>query len=182
MGISLVFSLLRPDMDKTAFYCGESALDGYIQKQASQDMRRGFATVIVAQADLSAPIAQATTSNSMMHGIVGFYTLSAASIVLSSLPENMARKMPRYPTVPAVRLGRLAVHEDFQGQHIGSLLLLDALRRSCHNELAWAVFIVDAKNEQVAHFYKNFLFQSFTDNTRTLWMHRKQAERIILEL
>lgn len=180
--MSLVFSLLRPDMDKAAFRCGEPALDAYMQKQASQDMKRGFATVIVAHATTSTPVTHANTSNPMMHDIVGFYTLSAASIVLSSLPENMARKMPRYPTVPAVRLGRLAVHEDFQGQHIGSLLLLDALRRSCQNELAWAVFLVDAKNEQVAHFYKKFLFQSFMDNTRSLWMHRKQAERIVSEL
>lgn len=94
----------------------------------------------------------------------------------------MARKMPRYPTMSAIHLGRLAVHENVQGQHIGSLLPLDALRRSCQNKLAWAVFLVDAKNEQVANFYKKLLFQPFMDNTRSLWMHRKQAERIASDL
>lgn len=168
--MSLVFSILRQDMKRAAFRCGEIALDAYMQKQASQDMKRGFATIIVA------------SDNNFPDCIVGFYTLSAASIVLHSLPENVARKMPRYPTVPAVRLGRLAVHEDFQGQHIGSLLLLDALRRSCQNELAWAVFLVDAKNDQVANFYKKMLFQPFLDNTRSLWIHRKQAERIVADL
>ena len=104
-------------------------------------MKRGFASVIVAR--------ESSDPNR-----IGFYTLCAASIVLNSLPEEIA-KMPRYPTVPAVRLGRLAVHKDFQSQHIGSLLVLDALHRSCQNELAWAIFLVDAKNEQVVKFYKN---------------------------
>lgn len=90
--------------------------------------------------------------------VVGFYTLSAASILLSSLPDETARKRPRYPSVPAIRLGRLAVAASTQGQHIGSLLVLDTLRRACRNELAWAVFLVDAKNERAATFYESLFF------------------------
>lgn len=90
----------------------------------------------------------------------------------------MARKMPRSPNIPAVRLGRLAVASGMQGQHVGSLMVLDALRRSRANELAWA-FLVDATNECVAAFYEKFLFQHFADNEVHLWIHRKQAERLI---
>ena len=86
--------------------------------------------------------------------------------------------MPRYPAVPAIRLGRLAVASAFQGQHIGSLLVLDALRRGCGNELAWAIFLVDAKEERLAAFYEKFLFKRFAQRPLSLWMHRKQAERI----
>lgn len=164
--MKLLFGLLSSGMDKSGFACGEAALDTYLQRQASQDMKRGFATVIVARAE--------TDPNT----IIGYYTLSAASVLLDSVPEEMARKMPRYPNVPAIRLGRLAVASTMQGKHIGSLLVLDALRRSCRNELAWALFLVDAKDERVAAFYERFLFQRFAENSLHLWMHRKQAQAL----
>lgn len=168
--MKLFFGLLSSRMDKRGFTCGESALDAYLHRQANQDMKRGFATVIVARTE-TAP-----------DKIIGYYTLSAASVLLDRLPESLACKMPRYPNVPAVRLGRLAVDSRLQGQHIGSLLVLDALRRSCANELAWALFLVDAKDERVSIFYEKFLFQRFTDNSLNLWMHRKQAENLITKI
>lgn len=97
--------------------------------------------------------------------IIGYYTLSATSVLLDNVPEEIVRKMSRYPNIPAVRLGRLTVASSMQGQHVGSLMVLDALRRSRANELAWALFLVDAKNECVAAFYEKFLFQRFSDNT-----------------
>ena len=166
--VKLLFGLLTPDMDRSSFSCGEPALDAYLHKQAGQDMRRGFSTVIAAR--------QETTPLR----VVGFYTLSAASILLTSLPNEIACKMPRYPSVPAIRLGRLAVDSSRQGQHIGSLLVLDALRRACRNELAWAIFLVDAKTERTAIFYERFLFRRFQDNALALWMPRKDTERFIL--
>jgi predicted N-acetyltransferase YhbS len=110
---------------------------------------------------------------------VGYYTLSAASILLSDLPEAMLRRMPRYPDVPAVRLGRLAVSQDRQKQHIGSLLLLDSLYRACTTGLAGAFFIVDAKNEHVANFYEKFQFPTFVHTKKLLWMPRRQAEQVV---
>lgn len=163
--MKLLFDLLAPDMDRGDFTCGEPALDAYLHKQAGQDMRRGYATVIAAR--------QSTSPEK----VVGFYTLSAASILLTSLPNETARKMPRYPSVPAIRLGRLAVETSQQGQHIGSLLVLDALRRATGNELAWAIFLVDAKSDRAAIFYERFLFQRFQENTLALWMLRRNAEK-----
>ena len=168
--MKLLFDLLTPDMDRSGFTCGEPALDAYLHKQAGQDMRRGFATVIAARQEDNPKT------------VVGFYTLSAASILLTSLPDGTARKMPRYPSVPAIRLGRLAVATSMQGQHLGSLLVLDALRRACRNELAWAVFLVDAKNERAATFYERLLFQRFHENTLVLWMLRQQVENFVAHI
>ena len=164
--MKLLFDVLTSAMDRSDFSCGEPALDAYLHKQASQDMRRGFATVIAAR--------QATSPEK----VVGFYTLSAASILLTSLPNETARKMPRYPAVPAIRLGRLAVDASQQRQHIGSLLVLDALRRACRNELAWAVFLVDAKTERSAIFYEKFLFQRFQEERLALWGLRKDIQKL----
>jgi len=164
--VKLIFRLLTADMERASFSCGELALDRYLKQQAGPDMRRGFATVVTACAK------ERPTS------VIGYYTLSAASIPLSSLPDETRKKMPRYAVVPAIRLGRLAVDSSQQGQHIGSLLLLDALRRSCRNELAWAVFLVEAKNDELARSYRKFLFRPFAENTLFWWMHRKQAETL----
>ena len=112
-------------------------------------MKRGFATAIVARAE-TAP-----------NKIIGYYTLSAASVLLDNVPSGMARKMPRYPNIPAVRLGRLAVASGMQGQHVGSLMVLDALRRSCANELAWALFLVDAKTNALPLSMRSSCFSVF---------------------
>ena len=39
--------------------------------------------------------------------IAGFYTLASTSLLLSELPVNLGKKLPRCPSVPAVRMGRL---------------------------------------------------------------------------
>lgn len=165
--MNLVFSLLTADMDRRGFSCGEAALDTYLQQQAGQDMRRGFATVIAAR------------ESSRPEKIIGFYSIAAASVLLDTLPEATARKMPRYPSVPAIRLGRLAVTQEMQGRHVGSLLVWDAMQRCCRNELAWAVLLVDAKKDSLAVFYEKFLFRRFADRKNSLWISRRQVEHLL---
>ena len=165
--MKLVFSLLTPDMDRNGFACGEAALDAYLQKQAGQDMRRGFATVIAAREPLNP------------EKVIGFYSLAAASVLLDALPEATARKMPRYPSVPAIRLGRLAVTQEMQGRHVGSLLVWDAMQRCCRNELAWAVLLAEAKSDRLAAFYEKILFRRFSDRQCSLWISRRQAEHLL---
>ena len=63
---SLVIEPLASHHDRTDFSCGEPALDAYLQRQASQDMRRRIAQVFVAVGDAPGMIA-------------GYYSVSAAS-------------------------------------------------------------------------------------------------------
>jgi len=168
--MNLVFEPLRAAMARDTFDCGEPALNVYLRQQARQDVSRHFATVIIA-CEAAAP-----------DTIVGYYTLSAASVPLLSVPGELRRRIPRYSDIPAIRLGRLAVAKAFQSQHHGTLLVVDALARACRNELAWALFCVDAKNERVARFYQKMMFKPFQDRRESLWMQRKQVERIIAAL
>jgi GNAT superfamily N-acetyltransferase len=108
--------------------------------------------------------------------IRGFYTLSMASVLLDVVPDALARKLPRYPSVPAVRLGRLAVHQEARGEGLGAFLLADAMARSLRSEVAWAVFLVDAKSEAARAFYGHFGFQSFHDHPRSLFLPRETIE------
>lgn len=165
--MKLRFALLSKEADRISFSCGVPELDAYLRHQAGQDAVRSFASVVVA------------TEEDNPATIIGYYTLSAASIPLTLLPEDVRGKMPRYRNVPAVLLGRLAVAQNMQSRHIGSLLLFDALRRACANELAWAVFLVDAKNDRAAIFYEKFCFARFYQSPHSLWLTRKQAELLV---
>jgi GNAT superfamily N-acetyltransferase len=129
------------------FDCGEKALDEYLQRYASQDVKRGVARVFVAS-----PAAQPQV-------LAGFYTLSAGSIAAATLPEKWRKKLPRYP-VPVALLGRLAVSQPFHGQGLGAILLADACQRvvTASATLAVAAIVVDAKSPQAAAFYRHFGF------------------------
>jgi len=150
---------LEPYHDRGGFSCGVEALDRYLAQQASQDARRNVASVFVAL----------DAASGALHG---FYTLSMASVLLDRLPAAVARKMPRYPTVPAVRLGRLAVHVDARGIGLGARLLVDAMARSLASEIAWAAFLVDAKDERARGFYAQYGFHAFADDANHLYLMR----------
>src|SRR5262245_5909152 len=117
---------LGPGHDRSSFSCGEPALDVYLQRQAWQDMRRRIAQVFVAVAGSSG-------------GVVGYYTLSAASFGRESLPPDLAKRLPHYP-VPAAIIGRLTVDRSHQGQGLGEFLLLDAVRAVLAASAAMAVY------------------------------------------
>jgi hypothetical protein len=75
--------------------------------------------------------------------------------------------LPLYPTAPAVRIGRLAVHESFQGRGLVGAPLPDAARRT----------FVDAKNAQAVAFYQDYLFQPLVGRSRTLFFSHATAEK-----
>ena len=149
---------LGPQHDRAAFACGEPALDTYLQRQASQDVRRRVAQVFVAIGDAPDQIA-------------GYYTLSAASFQKEELPPAQAKRLPHYPVTAAV-LGRLAIDVAQQGRGLGELLLLDAVHRVVRASEAMAVYavVVDAKNERAKHFYERYGFLSFASDRRRLFL------------
>lgn len=112
--------------------------------------------------------------------ILGYYTLSATSVALSGLPQDVASKLPRHGKIPAILIGRLAVHERLQKPvgpgGYGRRVLVEALLRclALSDELgAWAI-VVDALNERAASFYQRFGFRFMVESeepseTPTMW-------------
>ncbi len=138
------------------FSCGTPALDQYFKNQVSQDIRRRVASCFVALA--------------INQSVAGFYTLAATSVALTDLPAHHAKKLPRYPLVPAVRMGRLAVGSEYQGQGLGAALLADALQRAASADIAAYAFVVDAKDNQAARFYIHHGFTQLPDAALTLFL------------
>lgn len=102
--------------------------------------------------------------------IAGYYTLASASLLLSDLSIGIGKKLPRYPSVPAVRMGRLAVDQNFKGQGLGGALLADALARAARSEIAAYALAVDAKGELAVAFYRHHGFVALPDSPLTLFL------------
>lgn len=150
---------LDATVDKTSFQCGSEPLNEYIRRYASQDVRKNVTRVFVA------------TPENDPQNLAGFFTLSAGSVSCSSLPEALARKLPRYP-IPVALIGRLAVDNQFQGKGLGSILLADACHKISQASAVPAVagIIVDAKDQKAISFYEHFGFISLPG----------QADRLLL--
>ena len=163
---SVVIELLGSHHDRSVFSCGEPALDAYLQRQASQDIRRRVAQVFVAVGDVPEKIA-------------GYYSLSAASFAKDELPPALAKRLPHYP-VPAAVLGRLAIDREHQGRGLGETLLLDAIRRVVRASTTIAVYaiIVDAKNERAQAFYERYGFRTFASEPRRLFLPLETFEKL----
>ena len=147
---------LDPGADRSGFECGVEPLDRYFKTQVGQDIKRRL-TVCFTALDGNARVA-------------GYYTLASASILLTDLPNNLAKKLPRYPYLPAVRMGRLAVDQGFKGMGLGAALLADALRRAASADIAAYAFVVDAKDESAAAFYAHHGFCAAVENPLFLYL------------
>ncbi len=141
--------------DRKRFASGTPALDRYFREQVTQDVRRRVSACYVA--------VEITTGH-----VAGYYTLSAASVLLADLPGEMARRLPRYPAVPVARLGRLAVDQGYRGRGLGGALLWDAVSRAARSEIAVFALVVDAKDAQAEAFYRHHGFVAFGDRPRQL--------------
>ena len=148
--------------DRRSFECGSPELESYFKTKVSQDIRRRFAACYV--------IVSIETGR-----VAGFYTLSSGSVSIRDLPEMLAKKLPRYPSVPVVRVGRLAIATEYHGQKLGGLLLIDAIRRAIASEIAAYAVVVDAKDENAILFYEHYGFTKFESMPNTLYLPLQQA-------
>ncbi|MBI9082368.1 MAG: GNAT family N-acetyltransferase [Desulfobacterales bacterium] len=157
--MELTITLLNPKHQRTKFHCGEDSLDQYIRQYAKQDNKRRISRVFVAS-----PI------DNPAH-ITGYYTLSAGSLDTTSLPDTMAKRLPKYP-VPVALLGRLAIDTHHQGRGVGTLLIADALKRVHQAAKIIAVYalVVDALNEGTVNFYQQFGFIPLPNTSNKLFL------------
>jgi hypothetical protein len=78
--------------DRMAFDSDSEPLNRYLHEQVSQDVRRCIAACFVA------------LENGQR--IAGYDSLASPSILLTDLPASTGKKLPHYPSVPAVRMDR----------------------------------------------------------------------------
>jgi len=145
--------------DRGHFDSGVEALDTYLRQTAGQDAKRNVASVFV--------VVEPETGK-----VCGYYTLATGSIPLVSIPADERKGLPKYESLPAVRLGRLAIDKKHQGRRLGEFLLYDAFKYAVGQSIAWKFFIVDAK-DHATDFYLKFGFKKFADDKTRLYIRRE---------
>jgi GNAT superfamily N-acetyltransferase len=131
--------------DRAVFDCGDADLNLYLQMYARQNHESGGAKCFVA-APAAAPAR-----------ILGFYTLSPASLEFARTPALAKKGLARYD-VPVFRLGRLAVDKTMQGRGLGGALLLRAADRCIRvaQDVGGVALLIDAKHDRAARWYEGY--------------------------
>lgn len=147
--------------DRSGFDCGRPALNDWLRQVARQHQDKGLSKTFAAIRE------EAPTR------ICGYYALTLAELDGRHLPETWRKRLPR--RIPGVRLGRLAVDQQYQGKGLGELLLVDALIRAqrIYTEAGGIGLFVDAMDEQAVRYYQRFGFAASPDNPLLLFLSAK---------
>lgn len=158
---------LERSFKKSEFKCGKAPLDDYLHKIAKQDAQRDIARTFVHVEGTK---------------IKGYYSISSSSIQRIDLPDEHLKKLPLYPALPTIILGRLAVDERYQGQGLGPQLLIDAFRRCCvaNQIIASHALVVDAIDDDAKRFYEKFGFIAL--DSKKLFLPMRSIEEFIKDM
>lgn len=146
--------------DRERFDCGVDALNLYLRQVARQHIAKDIArTYVLVDEESRAP-----------KPVLGFFTLSICQVFAEDIPPKWAKKLPK--SIPAIRLGRLAVAKARQGSGLGKTILVEALYWTARaSEIAAGIgLFVDAKDDQAAAFYAKFGFQEVSGKPLKLFL------------
>jgi GNAT superfamily N-acetyltransferase len=131
--------------DRDDFDCGDTVLNTFLRRHARKSHVQGGAKTFLAVADAGSK------------QILGFYSISPASIAFDRTPELIRHGLARHE-VPVFRLARLAVDRSIQGCGMGGQLLLSAGRRCLQvaSQVGGVALLIDAKNERIAQWYSDY--------------------------
>ena len=143
--------------DRASFDCGEIELNLFIQTQAAKHMQAGISRTMVLPASSPLP--------NQKIPICAFYSIAPSSICRDTLPEALARKLPRYP-VPVFLIAQLAVHQEFHGEGLGKICLISALKYlwEINSHMRAYAIIVDCLTEAAEKFYAKYGFEVFCEH------------------
>lgn len=152
--------------DREAFDCGNDVLNDWLHKRVSQYEKRDLSRTYVAvrEGELR---------------VFGYYALSTHRVRYEALSTEQAKGLPAID-VPVVLLGRLGVHRTAHGQGLGSLLLIDALRRAemISAKVGVRAIEVDAIDDAARRFYTKFGFTSLLDDRTHLFLSMKAVRAL----
>ncbi len=154
---------LGPQHDRASFVCSrEPTLQSYLTDsgRGPRDNDRNVSAVHV--------LLDTQTGRK----IVGYFTVSNASVIPAAVPPQIAKKLPRYDSWGCVRLGRMARHDDYAGYGLGTILIARAFVAALTISETSGSFamIVDAKNDMLVEWYSSLGFQPLIDLARTLFI------------
>ena len=144
--------------DRASFDCGDGAMNGFLRNHARKNHERGASKTFLAVSKED-------------DAIIGFYTLSPAEAEFERVPERFRKGLGRY-AVGGFRLARIAVVRSQQGKGLGGQLLMAAGLRCIRAaaEVGGTLMFIDAKDEQVAKWYRGYGALSLDDRPLSLFL------------
>lgn len=165
---------LAPGYDLGAFDCGESSYNEWLSEHAANSMKAGICAVYLL-----------LEVSEVRERVVGYFAINPTQVVRESAPDRMARGWPE--TVPAWRLGKLAVHLDLRAdteERWGRQLLRDALETIVRIAEVGSgkVIVVAADNPGLIDFYvRNGFKSSRTEGDLSLYLKVSTARKALGE-
>ena len=158
----LKFDRLNPETIIKPFNCGDSDLNGFLFDDAKKYLKSLIAVTYILHTE---------------DHTVAYYNLLNDKIAHTDLDKNISlfterigrylpiEKQGGFKSYPAVKIGRFAVHQDYQGQNIGKEIL-DYLKGNFveRNKTGCKFITVDAYAKSTSFYKKNgFEFLSSRD-------------------
>ncbi|MFQ2204742.1 MULTISPECIES: GNAT family N-acetyltransferase [Aeromonas] len=156
--------------DRSNFDCGVEALNNYLKATSGQHDQKDLARTFV------------LTSPQNPSQIKGFYSLALCTVELDDLPDSIAKK---YPTsLHCALIARLAISSQLKRQGLGSILMIDAVRKAIASSETMPVpmIIVDAKNDIAKSMYTGLGFTPFPKMSNRLYMTMAMAKAMIAKV
>lgn len=153
-----LIKLLDTSCDRKSFDCGSEALNRYLQQTSRQHNKKGISRTFV------------LVDSERPQTIIGFFSLAICEIRASQLPDDWKKKYPSM--IAGVKLARLAVARAFQGQGIGEILMVEAMKRAliiADNAGVIGLF-VDAKDEAAKGYCHRYGFVSLADSNLKMFL------------
>jgi ribosomal protein S18 acetylase RimI-like enzyme len=158
----------RARHDRAAFSCGVERVNNFLQKTCARHQDEDHTRVRVACLDDS-------------NIIIGFHALNSHSIDATKLPESARKKMPSYPTISAIYLSVVGVHENHQNSGIGSFLMADAFRTAVKvaDLIGSHLLVLDALNERAAALYRKLNFVDLPGHAPRMIIRMAQVRKAV---
>jgi predicted N-acetyltransferase YhbS len=155
---------LGPQHELDAFTSGVAPLDEWLKRRARRNEVEGASRTFVCCAG---------------RRVIGYYSLSAASVLREAATSKVRRNMPE--PVPTVLIGRLAVDQAWQGQGLGADLLRNAVLRvvAAAETVGVRAILVHALSEQAKTFYEKHGFRTSPVEPMTLMITVGEAQRML---
>ena len=152
--------------DVSLFDCRKAPLNEFLQKHALLAQRANTARSYVALRAIR---------------VIGYYSLTSASIEAGSAAGRITKGAGRYPMVPATLLSRLAVDRSEAGRGLGKALLKDAFMRFLRAQeiVASRVLLVHAIDNDARLFYERFGFDASSVDKYHLYLLTKDIKKTI---
>lgn len=135
------------------FDCGNEKLNEYLIKYARQNEDRGLSRTFLILDDWK---------------IVGYYTLSSASLDWNHLVDKDKKSLPKYP-IPCIRIARLAIDKQYQNKGFGKMALKEIIKKVLliRETIGLFALLVEPKESSVS-FYKKYGFHKVENDSYIL--------------